>query len=403
MSFLQDKIYKLEGKAKHYDWGGYEFITDWLGVENKEQQPYAEYWMGAHHLASSDIITSSGNLSLQQLIKDHSEEVIGKKVSTQFGELPYLFKIQDVKEMLSIQVHPSKEEAEKGFTAEEALGININAANRNYKDKNHKPEVLVALREFWLLHGFKESDALMKTLKDVPEFNQLVSLFKGKDYKRLYRHVMEMAQHEINLLLTPLVKRELSRKQNKELTKQNPGWWITKLYEQNEKASDIDRGVFSVYFFNIVEVNPGEAVFQGAGIPHAYLEGQVVELMANSDNVLRGGLTKKHIDIPELMKHISFEGIIPDVIKGKEYNKGEKNYPCPVNDFAISKLELEPGPTYNFKASSFEIIAVMEGEVNITGKNSLTFKKGEVAAILYGETYNILPSQPTLAYKAFVP
>ena len=107
---------------------------------------------------------------------------------------------------------------------------------------------------------------------------------------------------------------------------------------------DIDRGVFSIYFFNIVKANPGEAIFQGAGIPHAYLEGQNVELMANSDNVLRGGLTPKHIDVPELLKHTIFEGVTPDIMEGEEIKRGEKNYSCPVTDFAISKIELVAAP-----------------------------------------------------------
>lgn len=399
---LQDKIFKLKGKAQHYAWGGYEFIPRWLGIENREHKPFAEYWMGAHPSAPSLIVTPNGDLSLDKLVRDFPEATISKKVQQQFGELPYLFKILDVREMLSIQVHPTKEEAIKGFEAEEAAGIPIGSATRNYKDKNHKPEVMVALSEFWLLHGFLQADELKKVLQTVPEFKDFVEVFGNDDYKKLYQQVMEMPQQGVNELLASLVQRELQRKKNNELTKEEPGWWVAKLYEEFS-VDKIDRGVFSIYFFNIVKVNPGEAVFQGAGIPHAYLEGQNVELMANSDNVLRGGLTPKHVDVPELMKHTIFKGVTPYVMKGEANKTGEKIYPCPVKDFGISKIELHQNETYSSTASSLEIICVLGGEMQISGTNNLHLKKGEAAAILCGEIYNMSTMGNVSAYKAFVP
>jgi len=400
---LQDKIFRLKGKVQHYAWGGFEFIPHWLGIPNTGHKPFAEYWMGAHPSASSDIVTSNGSLSLNELIKGFPEITIGNNVQQKFGELPYLFKILDVHEMLSIQVHPTKEEAIKGFEEEEAKGIPVGAATRNYKDKNHKPEVMVALSEFWLLHGFLQQESLKKVLQSVPEFEKFVSLFKNDDYKKLYQHVMKMSQNEVNALLTPLVHRELQRKKDNELTKDQPGWWVTKLFEHQTSVENIDRGIFSVYFFNIVKANPGEAIFQGAGIPHAYLEGQNVELMANSDNVLRGGLTPKHIDVPELLKHTTFKGVAPNIMMGEQMKTGEKNYSCPVDDFGISKIELKQSQTYNGTASSLEIIVAIDGEMQISGTNNLSIKRGEAAAILCGETYNISTPSSVMAYKAFVP
>ena len=400
---LQDKIFKLKGKVQHYAWGGYEFIPHWLGIPNTGHKPFAEYWMGAHPSASSDIVTPNGSLSLNELIKGFPEITIGNNVQQKFGELPYLFKILDVHEMLSIQVHPTKEEAIKGFEEEEAKGIPVGAATRNYKDKNHKPEVMVALSEFWLLHGFLQQESLKKVLQSVPEFEKFVSLFKNDDYKKLYQHVMEMSQNEVNALLTPLVHRELQRKKDNELTKDQPGWWVTKLFEHQTSVENIDRGIFSVYFFNIVKANPGEAIFQGAGIPHAYLEGQNVELMANSDNVLRGGLTPKHIDVPELLKHTTFKGVAPNIMMGEQMKTGEKNYSCPVDDFGISKIELKQSQTYSGTASSLEIIVAIDGEMQISGTNNLSIRRGEAAAILCGETYNISTPSSVMAYKAFVP
>ncbi|HEY2727641.1 MAG TPA: mannose-6-phosphate isomerase, class I, partial [Parafilimonas sp.] len=134
---IQDKIFKLKGKIQHYAWGGTEYIPHWLGINNTDKKPYAEYWMGAHPSASSTITINSEEKNLFELIKSNPDLFIGEKTKKRFGELPYLFKILDVKDMLSIQVHPSKDAAVKGFEEEEAKGISIDALNRNYKDKNH--------------------------------------------------------------------------------------------------------------------------------------------------------------------------------------------------------------------------------------------------------------------------
>lgn len=402
MSYIQDRIFKLKGQVQHYAWGGYDFIPNWLGVENKERKPFAEYWMGTHPSAPSHLITKNGELSLHQLINDYPEEFLGKEVQQKFGELPYLFKVLDVRDMLSIQVHPTKEQAAKGYEAEEAAGVLVGAPHRNYKDKNHKPEIMVALSEFWLLHGFLPKEKLRDVLHSVPEFELFIPFFEDEGYKGLYEHVMHMLQVDVTKLLSSLVQREVEKKSRGELSKDQPGWWVAKLYE-GQPLEDIDRGVFSIYFFNLVKVNPGEAVFQGAGIPHAYLEGQNVELMANSDNVLRGGLTPKHIDVEELFKHVLFEGITPQVLKGDEINKDEKNYPCPVPDFGIHKLEMEKDDNLTTQTSSFEIWVIMNGEMNLSGTNSLYVKKGEAIAILPNESLSISATSNVLAYRAFVP
>ncbi|MEP6682337.1 MAG: mannose-6-phosphate isomerase, class I [Parafilimonas sp.] len=400
---IQDKIFKLKGKVQHYAWGGKEYIPHWLGIDNKENKPFAEYWMGAHTSASSTIIINNHEKNLFELINSDPVFFIGEKTKNVFGELPYLFKILDVKDMLSIQVHPSKESAIKGFDEEEAKGILINASNRNYKDKNHKPEVMVALSEFWLLHGFLTGDKLLNVLKATPEFKNLEKIVSDKGYKGLYEYVMTMPQDEVDKLLSSLVEREINRKKNNQLSKHEPGWWVAKLYEYEKQPKNIDRGIFSIYFFNIVKAEPGDGVFQGAGLPHAYLEGQNVELMANSDNVLRGGLTPKHVDVDELIKHIKFEGIEPNVMKGINLTSGEKNYACRVEDFGISKIVLNAGETYQSETSSLEIIVIIEGELKASGTNSVEAKKGEVIAITAGETYTISTTSKLYAYKAFVP
>lgn len=392
---MKHKIFKLQGKVQHYLWGGYTFIPALLGFDNSEHKPCAEYWMGAHLSASGKLETEEGMQQWYDLIRQEPLEHLGEKVYQKFGELPYLFKVLDVNDMLSIQVHPSKEEAKKGFEREEAAGVPVSAPHRNYKDKNHKPEVMVALGEFWLLHGFKKEQELQQVLDTVPEFNFLSKIFTENGYYGLYKTVMEMPQQEADDLLLPLIKREIAAPH----TKDEPGFWVSKLYSGLLPGSNVDKGIFSIYFFNIVKVQDGEAVFQGAGVPHAYLEGQNIELMANSDNVLRGGLTPKHIDVPELLKHIVFEGIEPNIITGEVVGH-EIKYTLPAEDFGISAIKLQNGREYVSQTASAEIFIVMQGEANC---GDISCKRGEVFVILPETEYTIRGIEDALLYKAFVP
>jgi len=392
---VKQKIFKLQGKVQHYAWGGFEYIPQLLAFNNAQNKPCAEYWLGAHPSASSLLQTEDGQQSWYEQIQQQPIEYLGEKVYEQFGELPYLLKVLDVREMLSIQVHPTKEEAQKGFEREEAAGIPINAPYRNYKDKNHKPEVMIALGEFWLLHGFKKEEELQNILNSIPEFNFLSKVFAEDGYYGLYKMVMEMSQEEADELLLPLIKREITLCVNKH----QPGYWVSKLYNGRVPAGNVDKGIFSIYFFNIVELKQGEAIFQGAGVPHAYLEGQNVELMANSDNVLRGGLTPKHVDVPELLKHIVFEGIEPHILAGEEVGH-ERQFTFPVPDFGISTLQLETGREYVAKSQSPEIYLVMQGEVIW---EHVSCKRGEAFVVLPGTEVTIRGVENAVVYKAIVP
>lgn len=398
------KIFRLDGKVQHYAWGGYHYIPALLGIpETKE--PSAEYWMGAHQSAPSTIGVDAGTSTLDQLIKAQPEAILGEKVWQRFGELPFLLKILDVKEMLSIQVHPTKTEAEKGFARENEAGIPLNAAHRNYKDANHKPEIMVALSEFWLLHGFLPEEKLRKVLSTVPEFNSLAPVFENESYFGLYKVVMELPQDEVNTVLRPLAERVLPAYQAGTLHKSDPAFWAGRAIANDPQGMDrLDRGIFSIYFFNIVEVHPGEAVFQDAGIPHAYLEGQNVELMANSDNVLRGGLTPKHIDVPELLKHTRFEAVHPKILKG-EVKGHEAIYHSPAPDFEVSRITLQPGNVYEHTAAATEILLVLEGNAVIVGAEGedIPLEKGQSVVAWYNAKYEIESGAGAVIYKATVP
>jgi len=394
------KAYKLLGKHRHYDWGGKTFLPNLMGVENVNHLPYAEYWMGAHILASSTIETIEGEKNLETLIKNNPSEWLGKEIARKFKALPYLYKILDVQDMLSIQVHPTKENAALGFKAEEAKGIAIDATNRNYKDENHKPEVMVALSDFWLLHGFLAPALLEKRLNSYSYFKPLVNEFKGANYQNLYAYFMQLPMEAADDILKPLLEEAAVAVRKGEVTKKDPHWWANKYYADGIPSKNIDKGIFSIYILNIVNIPKYQGIFQGAGILHAYLEGQNIELMANSDNVLRGGLTPKHVDVKELIQHVSFVPTYPSLLKGDKLTDQETNYPCPVPDFGLTKIALNMGEVYTISTYSLELLLVMDGEVFI---EDIAYKVGDTVLLTPNAKVKIMAHRKALLFKSYVP
>ena len=394
--------YKLQGIHRHYEWGGKSFIPQLMQVDNHIGQPFAEYWMGAHPSAPAIVTTSEGQKALDQMIQENKAHFLGANIADQFGSLPYLFKILDVEKMLSIQVHPSKENAEKGFLKEQEAGVPIGATHRNYKDQNHKPEVMVALSDFWLLHGFMPVMELKERLASIAPLQTLLPIFGQDDYAGLYSYVMRLDQATADSLLKPLLELAVQEVAAGKVDKSSPHFWANRYYNGVVPTSNIDKGILSIYILNIVNVPKHQGVFQGAGLLHAYLEGQNIELMANSDNVLRGGLTPKHIDIEELLEHIKFEPTYPSILKGDLTNSNEVLFPCPVPDFGLTKITLTPGETYTNQTHSFEMFLVMQGNVVIDG---IELKLGELAAVKAGATYRIQQSgsETAVIFKSFVP
>jgi mannose-6-phosphate isomerase len=394
--------YKLHGMHRHYDWGGTSFIPQLMQIDNFNGKPFAEYWMGAHPSAPAIVEIGASKTPLDQLIQDNQNQYLGAKTAAQFGRLPYLFKILDVEKMLSIQVHPSKENAEKGFQKEELAGIPINAPHRNYKDQNHKPEVMVALSDFWLLHGFMPAIALQERLANLTPLKVLLPIFGKEDYASLYSYFMRLNQAAADAILKPLLEIAIQKVAAGKVDKTHPHWWASQYYKGVVPSSNIDKGIFSIYILNIVNVPKYHGVFQGAGLLHAYLEGQNIELMANSDNVLRGGLTPKHIDIEELLQHVQFEPTYPSILKGDAINANELQFPCPVPDFGLTKILLSPSEAYTKKTNSFEMFLLMQGAVSVNG---IDLKPGELAGVLAGEAYQIqqVGLEPAILFKSFVP
>ena len=394
--------YKLQGIHRHYEWGGKSFIPKLMHVENVTGKPFAEYWMGAHPSAPAIVATAEGQKTLDQMIQANKVHFLGTNTADQFGSLPYLFKILDVEKMLSIQVHPSKGNAEIGFLKEQEAGVPIDATNRNYKDQNHKPEVMVALSDFWLLHGFMPALALKERLTSLAPLETLLSHFGQDDYAGLYSYVMRLDQNAVDEILKPLLELAVQEVAAGKVDKSSPHFWANRYYGGIVPTSNIDKGILSIYILNIVNVPKHHGVFQGAGLLHAYLEGQNIELMANSDNVLRGGLTPKHIDIEELLQHIKFEPTYPSILKGDLTNSNEVLFPCPVPDFGLTKITLTPGETYTNQTHSFEMFLVMQGDVLL---EEIELKPGELAAVKAGAAYRIQQtgSETAVIFKSFVP
>ncbi|GAO42969.1 mannose-6-phosphate isomerase, class I [Flavihumibacter petaseus] len=397
----QNKVFALEGKVQHYQWGGFTYLPQLLSRSNSRKEPFAEYWLGAHAQAPAQLI---GSTDLHQLLQDNPS-LLGEKVKKTFGRLPYLLKILDVKDMLSIQVHPTRESAIEGFAAENAKGIALTAPNRNYKDDNHKPEVMVALSEFYLLHGFRAVETMKAILTKVPELNFLLEVFGDGDYRALYSRVMEMPAEEVKATLQPLLDRIVPAYESGSIEKSDPDFWAARAALTYKQEGTIDRGIFSVYLLNLVQVQEGQGVFQDAGILHAYLEGQNVELMANSDNVLRGGLTPKYIDVPELMKHVRFEPVVPHVLEATPVNTVEAVYKTPAPDFELHSIKLGEGEKYSVAANTVDILIVLEGDVVATENDQpgIEMSWGDSLLLLDGAELTLEARSPVLIYRSTTP
>ncbi len=356
-SLTLSNLYPFEGVIQHYAWGGFEYLPRLLHRPHTDQEPWAELWMGAHAKGPGKVTDSP--LTLDQLIDRDPDSMLGKQVARRFEDrLPFLFKILDVREMLSIQVHPTKAAAEAGFAREEQNGPARDAPDRNYRDDNHKPELGVALTDFYLLHGFHSESVIGDTLSRVPGWQGLSANLKEKGVEGLYAHVMYADQSAIDELLQPLAD-HLS---GQSFTRDQPEFWAQRAVEQYTTNGHHDRGMFSIFWFNLVHLRPGEGIFQDAGIPHAYLEGVCIELMANSDNVLRGGLTPKHIDVPELLEKTRFDAVTPAILSVTSSESGWSHYATPAPDFELSVARTESGSSVSVDtASGPAILLLLDG------------------------------------------
>ena len=283
---------KLINSVQNYAWGSKTALTELYGLANPQQLPMAELWMGAHPKSSSKIEDTSGQIvSLRDVIDENQSALLGDAVAQRFGELPFLFKVLCAAQPLSIQVHPNKRNSEIGFAKENAAGIPMDAAERNYKDPNHKPELVFALTPFLAMNAFREFSEIVSLLQPVAGAHTAIAHFleqpNAERLSQLFAGLLSMQGEEKSRALA-ILKAALE-------TQQGEPWQTIRLIA--EFYPD-DSGLFSPLLLNVVKLNPGDAMFLFAETPHAYLQGVALEVMANSDNVLRAGLTPKYIDIP---------------------------------------------------------------------------------------------------------
>ncbi|ELY4519355.1 mannose-6-phosphate isomerase [Cronobacter muytjensii] len=372
---------KLINSVQNYAWGSKTALTELYGVENPDGLPMAELWMGAHPKSSSQVQDAQGNMrALRDVIDADKTALLGEQVAARFGELPFLFKVLCADQPLSIQVHPNKQASEEGFARENAAGIPLDAAERNYKDPNHKPELVFALTPFLAMNAFREFSEIVSLLQPVAGAHTAIAHFLAAPdadrLRELFAGLLNMQGEEKSRALAVLKATVESQ--------QGEPWdtirFIAQFYPD-------DSGLFSPLLLNVVKLNPGEAMFLFAETPHAYLQGVALEVMANSDNVLRAGLTPKYIDIPELVANVKFVAKpAAQLLTQPEQHGATLNFPIPVEDFAFSLHDLGTQPERLAQASA-AILFCVEGEAVLSKDDQrLTLKPGESAFVAANES-----------------
>ncbi|MEU9334855.1 mannose-6-phosphate isomerase, class I [Streptomyces sp. NPDC048290] len=326
---------RLDNTVRPYAWGSTTAIPRLLGTE-PTGEPQAEMWMGAHPGAPSR--TPRG--TLDDVIKADPERELGPATVARFGpRLPFLLKLLAAGAPLSLQVHPDLTQAKEGYADEERRGIPLDAPHRNYKDANHKPELICALTEFDGLCGFRDPN-------DAADLLDGLGVPSLKPYADLLRaHPEEAALREVLTAVLTADPEDMTRTVTETATAcERLGGPYTP-YADIARHYPGDPGVLAALLLHHVRLQPGEALYLGAGIPHAYLDGLGVEIMANSDNVLRCGLTPKHIDVPELLRVVRFAPTDPGVLRPEADPDGEEVYATPIDEFRLSRYLLTDGAT----------------------------------------------------------
>ncbi|MFG2637775.1 mannose-6-phosphate isomerase, class I [Streptomyces sp. NPDC048362] len=345
---------RLDNTIRPYAWGSPTAIPHLLGVE-PTGEPQAEMWMGAHPGAPS----RSERGTLVEVIDADPERELGARAVARFGpRLPFLLKILAAGAPLSLQVHPDLEQAKAGYADEERRGIPVDAPHRNYRDANHKPELICALTEFDGLCGFRDplkAAGLLDGL-GVDSLKPYVDL--------LHARPEDAALREVLTAILTADPREMAQ------TVSETAVACARLGGDHAPYADIarhhpgDPGVIAAMLLNHVRLQPGEALFLGAGIPHAYLSGLGVEIMANSDNVLRCGLTSKHVDVPELLRIVRFEAADPGVLRPEAGADGEEVYETPIDEFRLSRFALpEGGGAHDVTRDTPQILLCTAGSI----------------------------------------
>lgn len=330
----------LTGALRSYPWGSRTLLAELQGEPTPSRTTEAELWFGAH---PGDPSTVDG-VKLDAIVAADPEGQLGSRVRSTFGdELPFLLKLLAADEPLSLQAHPSLEQAQEGFAREEKAGIPLNDVNRNYKDKNHKPELVVALTEFQALAGFRplaQTKELFEALA-CEQFDRYLTMIDPEHEEASLR-----ALFTTWIAIPRTVRAELIEAATERCTVlgEREDWIgdIARCFLSLAQRYPGDVGALGALLLNHVVLQPGQALHLGAGQLHAYIQGMCVEIMASSDNVLRGGLTSKYVDISELVRVLDFNPLASPAVEAVSQG-GETHYPVNVPDFILSRHELRGG------------------------------------------------------------
>ena len=398
------KIGLLKNSIQEYAWGSRTAIPELLGQSVPADKPQAELWMGAHPKAPSQVLADGLWRSLPEVIQESPEETLGQEVAARFSnKLPFLFKVLAAAKPLSIQAHPNKEQAGQGFARENELGIPLDAPHRNYRDDNHKPEIICALTPFWALNGFRKIEETLSLLEEakISGLSEIVSFLRSQPnrdgLKKFFNHLMTTDSGKQGKIVEQAVNYAEKR------THEEPVWtWMIKLNEEYPG----DMGVLSPIFLNLIRLEPQQAMYLPAGELHGYLEGVGIELMANSDNVLRGGLTPKHIDVQELLAVLNFTDGDLNILGPENLTPGEAIYSTEAEEFVLSVIRVDnAAPFSSPRDRSVEMMMCTEGEVSVTD-----LRAGDITRLTRGisiivpaavEQYSI--EGDGILYKAAVP
>ena len=322
---------RLSNQVQPYAWGSHSAIADLLGTPSPSPGPQAELWMGTHPAGPSRV--EGTRTTLTELIANAPDECLGQAVIDTFGaRLPFLFKVLAVAEPLSLQVHPDASQAKQGFLRDQELP----EPSRNYRDPSHKPELLVALTRFDTLIGFRPVHETMRLLDSLhaPVLVALLNTLTASPNASTLRDVVT------SLLHTPVEERRQVVASVLEACQQHAEWSLSWALRLGERYPD-DMGVVTSLFMNHVVLAPGDAVFVPPRCLHAYLDGVGVEVMASSDNVLRGGLTTKRVNLPALLEVLEVVAKPVEVLRGETLGAQTVVYKTPASEFRLFRIELD--------------------------------------------------------------
>lgn len=364
----------LESAVRHYAWGSRTLIPELKG-EEPSSRPIAELWFGAHPASPSTI----GGRGLDDIIAQDPEGTLGSDVREEYGDrLPFLMKILAADEPLSLQAHPTLEQAQDGFERENAAGIALDNPKRNYKDSSHKPELIVALTDFYAMAGFRplEQTRELFAALDCPALAHYEAMLvdspdaEGSNLRVLFTTWITIPAGIRIELINSIIESAHAY-----VAQAAPGDWMADdlqtIIALNEQYPG-DPGVLGALLLNHIHLSPGEAVYLDAGELHAYVRGMGVEVMANSDNVLRGGLTSKHVDVPELVRVLNFEALPSPTVDQVDLSQDESmnggsawGYPVPIDEFSVVRCELGGGDTVELAKSRPGIVLCTAGKTTI--------------------------------------